>query len=42
LKDKKGSLIIGTDEEIPESAKIVETIYFRNDKPAFKIVETEN
>ena len=42
LKDKKGSLVIGTDEEIPKSAKIVETIYFRNNKPAFKIVETEN
>jgi len=42
LKDKERSLIVGTDEEIPESAKIIKTIYFRNKKPAFQIAETKS
>jgi len=32
------SLIIGTDEEIPEHANIVKTIYFPNGEPVFEIV----
>ena len=32
------SLIIGTEEEIPEQANVVETIYFPNGSPVYKIV----
>jgi 4-amino-4-deoxy-L-arabinose transferase-like glycosyltransferase len=32
------SLIVGADEEIPEQANIVKTIYFPNGEPAFEIV----
>ena len=32
------SLIVGTDEDIPEHANIVKTIYFPNGEPAFRIV----
>ncbi|MCJ7804129.1 glycosyltransferase family 39 protein [Patescibacteria group bacterium] len=41
LKDKQNILIIGTDKEIPESAKIIKTIYFTNNNPVFQIAETE-
>ena len=38
LKKEKNVLIIGTDEEIPDSARIIKEIYFKNGKPAFQIV----
>lgn len=38
LRDKRRVLLVGTDEEIPEEARIIETIYFKNDQPAFEIV----
>jgi 4-amino-4-deoxy-L-arabinose transferase-like glycosyltransferase len=40
LKNKTKVLVVGTDEEIPESAKIINVIYFKNGKPAFQIAET--
>jgi len=33
-----GSLIVGTDEEIPEAANIIERIYFPNGEIAFELV----
>jgi 4-amino-4-deoxy-L-arabinose transferase-like glycosyltransferase len=39
LKNEKNVLIIGTDEEIPDSAQIIKRIYFKNQQPAFEIVE---
>lgn len=30
------SLVCGTDEEIPDNAKIIRTVFFRNGKPAFQ------
>ncbi|HUW22048.1 MAG TPA: glycosyltransferase family 39 protein [Candidatus Bathyarchaeia archaeon] len=39
LKDQENVLIVGTDEEIPDSANIVKRIYFRNNRPAFEIAE---
>lgn len=40
LKDRKGVLIIGSSEEIPDSATIAKRIYFKDGKTeAFRIVE---
>jgi 4-amino-4-deoxy-L-arabinose transferase-like glycosyltransferase len=39
LKEEKNILIVGTDEEIPNDAPIIKTIYFPNNKPAFEIVK---
>ncbi|MBN1263829.1 MAG: glycosyltransferase family 39 protein [Candidatus Pacebacteria bacterium] len=39
LKKKKDILIVGTDEEIPDTAKIIKRIYFKNGRPAFEIAE---
>lgn len=37
----RNTLIIGTDEEIPDSDKrLIKTIYFKNGKPAFQIIKT--
>jgi 4-amino-4-deoxy-L-arabinose transferase-like glycosyltransferase len=37
FKEEKNVLVIGTAEEIPETANIIKTIYFPNHQPAFKI-----
>jgi 4-amino-4-deoxy-L-arabinose transferase-like glycosyltransferase len=39
LQGSKKALIIGTDEEIPEAAKIIKQIYLQNRKPVFQITE---
>lgn len=39
LKEEKNILIVGTDEEIPNDAPIIKTIYFPNNKSAFEIVK---
>lgn len=40
VKNKTNVLIVGTSKEIPQSAKIIKTIYFKNEKPVFQIAET--
>lgn len=41
LVNLKGALIVGTDEEVDDKdPRIIETIYFKNGKPAFQIVKT--
>lgn len=41
LLNLSNTLIIGTDEEIPDTdARIIKTIYFKNGKPAFQVVRT--
>lgn len=39
LKDQSNILVVGTSEEIPESANIIKTIYFPNGSPAFEIAK---
>ena len=39
LPDEKNILVCGTDEEIPEDAKIIKTINFLNGEPAFECAE---
>ena len=38
-KKTRNALIIGTDEEIPDDANIIKTIYFQNNQPVFQIAE---
>jgi len=39
LKTKRNILVVGTREEIPESAPVIKTIYFSNHQPAFLIAK---
>lgn len=39
LRNKKDILVCGTDEEIPDDADIIKTIYFKNGQPAFQIAQ---
>lgn len=38
-KKTRNTLIIGTDEEVPDDANIIKTIYFQNNQPVFQIAE---
>lgn len=38
-KNEKDILVCGTDEEIPDDADIIKTIYFKNGQPAFQIAQ---
>jgi len=38
LKEEKNILVAGTEEEIPKGVPVIKTIYFPNNKIAFKIV----
>lgn len=39
FKNETNSLVIGTDQEIPDDANIIKNIYFPNDKIAFQVAK---